>query len=135
MERVLALQAKKRRKPGQEASRFKTDAETGRMIIDEDNSDEEVSQSAHKPEYMDANSYKESLTSVHGFTRGLNGRIKFHKDTKKRRREEMSEDDVEMADTTLEEVVSKSKNEKKRNEIRVGQEFKAKVCSTPTPFL
>ena len=132
MERVLALQAKKHRKPGQEASRFKTDAETGRMIIGDDNSDEEVSQSRHRPEYMDANSYKESLTSVNGFTRGLNGRIKFHKDTKKRRREEMSEDDVEMADTAVDEVVSKSK---KRNEIKVGQEFKAKVCSTPTPFL
>ena len=131
MERVLALQAKKHRKPGQEASRFKTDAETGRMIIGDGNSDEEVPQSRHRPEHMDANSYKESLTSVNGFTRGLNGRIKFHKDTKKRRREEMSEDDVEMADTAADEVVSKSK---KRNEIKVGQEFKAKVCSTRTPF-
>jgi hypothetical protein len=82
-----------------------------------------------QPEYTDANLYKESLTSVNGFTRGPNGKIKFHKDTKKRRREEMSEDDVEMADTAVDLVASKSK---RRNEVKVGQEFKAKVRSAPT---
>jgi ribosomal RNA-processing protein 12 len=66
-----------------------------------------------------------------GLRRGLNGKIKFHTDTKKRRREEMSEDDVEMADTAVEEWASKSK---KWNEVKVGQEFKAKVRSAPTPF-
>lgn len=100
------------------------------MIIDEDNADEGVSQSKSKSEYSDANLYKESLTSVNGFTRGPNGKIKFHKDTKKRRREEMSDDDVEMAETAAEEGMSKSK---KRNRAKVGQEFKAKVCSAPTP--
>jgi len=54
----------------QEASRFKTDAETGRMIIDGDNSGEEEPQKSKlKPEYTDGNLYKEGLTSVHGFTR------------------------------------------------------------------
>ena len=102
------------------------------MIIDGDNSDEEVPQKSKlTPEYMDGNLYKESLTSVLGFTRGPNGKVKFHKDTKKRRREEMSEDDVEMADPAVEEGMSKLK---KRNESNVGHEFKAKVCSTPTPF-
>jgi len=102
------------------------------MVIDNDNSDADVSQSKPKPEHVDANLYKESLTSVNGFTRGPNGKIKFHKDTKKRRREEMSDDDVEMADTVVEEGVSKSK---KRNEVKVGQEFKAKVRSAPHSFL
>jgi hypothetical protein len=100
------------------------------MIIDCDNSDEEVSQLKPKPEYMDADLYKESLTSVHGFTRGPSGKIKFHKDTKKRRREEMEEGDVEMVD---EGEVSKSS--KKRNKVKVGHEFKAKVCSHPQPLL
>ena len=100
------------------------------MIIDDDNSDEGVSQSKPKSEYSDANLYKESLTSVNGFTRGPNGKIKFHKDTKKRRREEMSEDDVEMAETAVYDGMSKSK---KRNRAKVGQEFKAKVCSASTP--
>jgi len=94
------------------------------MIIDDDNSDSGVSHLNSKPEYLDANLYKESLTSVDGFTRGSNGKVKFHKDTKKRRREEMSEGDVEMADIAVEETASKSK---RRNEFKVGQEFKAKV--------
>ena len=97
------------------------------MIIDDDNSDEGVS----KSEYIGPDLYKEGLTSVNGFTRGPNGRIKFHKDTKKRRREEMSEDDVEIAETALEEGANKSK---KHPKVKVGQEFKAKVCSPSTFF-
>jgi len=47
------------------------------MIIDGDHSDEEVPQKSKlKPEYMDDDLYKEGLTSVHGFTRGPNGRVK-----------------------------------------------------------
>jgi len=66
----------------QEASRFKTDAETGRVIIDGDNSDEDVPQKSKlKPEYMDDNLSKEGLTSVHGFTRGPNGKVKSLVDT------------------------------------------------------
>jgi ribosomal RNA-processing protein 12 len=122
--RVLALQHKRRRKPGQEASKFKTDADTGRVIIDEDESDSDAPQSKSKPGYVEGDLYKESLTSVDGFTRGPSGKIKFHKDTKKRRREE-SDEDVEMADAAVDVGVSKSK---KRSEVKVGQEFKAKVC-------
>ena len=104
------------------------------MIIDEDSDSDAnagAAQSKSQPKYMDANLYKESLTSIDGFTRGPNGKIKFHKDTKKRRREEMSEDDVEMADAAAEEGVSKSK---KRNQVKVGQEFKAKVRRAPAPI-
>jgi len=47
------------------------------MIIDGDHSDEEVPQKSKlKAEYMDDDLYKEGLTSVHGFTRGPNGRVK-----------------------------------------------------------
>jgi ribosomal RNA-processing protein 12 len=95
----LALQAKRHRKPGQEATRFKTDTE---MIIDDDSPDKGASQSKTQVEYTDASLCKESLTSVNGFTRGPNGRIKFHKDMKKGRCEEMSGDDVGMADTAVE---------------------------------
>jgi ribosomal RNA-processing protein 12 len=116
-----------RRKPGQDASKFKTDAETGRMIINEDNSDSDVPQS----KYIEGNLYKESFTSIDGFTRGPNGKIKFHKDTKKRRREEMDEEDIEMVDAVVREASSKSR---KRHEVKVGQEFKAKVRCVPTSF-
>jgi ribosomal RNA-processing protein 12 len=95
------------------------------MIIDDDNSDSDAPHLKSKAEYIDANLYKESLTSVDGFTRTSHGKVKFHKDTKKRRREEMSEDDVEMADIALDEMASMPK---KRNQLKIGQKFKAKAC-------
>ena len=131
LRQVLALQDKRRRKPGQEASKFKTEAETGRMIVDEDNSDSDVPHAKSKSEYIDGNMYRESITSIDGFTRGPSGKIKFHKDTKKRRREEMSDDDVAMADAVVEEG---PKRPKKRNGAKVGKEFKAKVGGTPILF-
>jgi len=52
------------------------------MIIDGDHSDEEGRQKSKlKPECMDGNLYKEGLTSVHGFTRGPNGKVKLLVDT------------------------------------------------------
>lgn len=69
--------------------------------------------------------YRESMTSVDGFTRGPSGRVKFNKDTKKRRREndEADVEDVEMADGE-----GTNKKNKRRTEVKLGQEFKAKVC-------
>ncbi|KAJ2931221.1 hypothetical protein H1R20_g5799, partial [Candolleomyces eurysporus] len=109
----------RRRKPGQEAARFKTDVDSGKMVIDED-SDEEDGAAAQRD--VAGTAYKESMTSVDGFTRGPNGKIKFNKDTKKRRREE-AEEDVEMEDA---ESTPKAKKNKKKAEFRIGQEFKAK---------
>ena len=116
-----------RRKPGQDAAHFKTDEDTGKMIIDADY-DSGASSGAHATAEIVGSAYKESLTSVDGFTRGPNGRIKFHKDTKKRRREnEGAEQDVEMADGEVQET-GKAKKNKKTSEIKLGHEFKAKVC-------
>jgi len=75
---------------------------------------------------VDGTAYRESITSVDGFARGPNGRIKFNKDTKKRRRE-MDETDYEMADGEGGTVKS-HKSERKRD-ARLGHEFKAKVSS------
>ena len=111
----------RRRKPGQDAAHFKTDEDTGRMVIDEKEDEEEGN--AHLD--VAGTAYKESMTSVDGFTRGPNGKVKFNKDTKKRRREEA--EDVEMGD--VEAGPRKKKDKKKATEPRVGQEFKAKVCS------
>jgi ribosomal RNA-processing protein 12 len=68
--------------------------------------------------------YRESITSVDGFSRGPNGRIKFNKDTKKRRREMDEIDDEVMADGDGSAAKSK-KNERK--DAKLGHEFKAKV--------
>ena len=82
--------AKKRRRPGEDAARFKTDEGTGKMVIDDKANEDEAME-----EDVAGAAYKESLTSVDGFTRGPNGRVKFNKDTKKRRREEGDGEDVE----------------------------------------
>ena len=82
------------RKPGQEASRFKTDKGTGKLVIPEDDSDSDapVNPSNRKGnvdrDTEDGNAYMENITSADGFTRTPRGTVKFAKDTKKRRRAE-----------------------------------------------
>ncbi|KAG2015784.1 hypothetical protein CC2G_009019 [Coprinopsis cinerea AmutBmut pab1-1] len=115
----------RRRKPGQDASRFKTDDDTGKMVIDDEDSEDEVAQTHVAAHDVAGSAYKESLTSVDGFIRGPNGRIKFNKDTKKRRRQNEDED-VEMEDADEVMAQSKAKKPRKKDEPRLGHEFKAK---------
>ncbi|KAG2055879.1 NUC173-domain-containing protein [Suillus hirtellus] len=121
--RLTNAQANRRRKPGQDAGHFKTDTDTGKIVINEDEeSDIEVS-SRKAAKDVAGSAYRESMTSVDGFTRGPNGRIKFNKDTKKRRRENEDEDgDVEMADG----AATAPKKHKRPAEPKFGHEFKAK---------
>jgi len=102
----------------QDADRFKTDEGTGKMIIEESDSDAV----GVAEQDVAGTAYRETLTSVDGFTRGPGGRIKFNKDTKKRRRENaVEDDDVEMAETEPARTAGK-----KRSEAKPGHEFKAK---------
>ncbi|KAJ6499124.1 armadillo-type protein [Mycena sanguinolenta] len=120
--RITHGTSNRRRKPGQDAARFKTDEETGKMLIDEEGDGEDAGQ----PDSADVagTAYRESMTSVDGFTRGPNGRVKFNKDTKKRRREnEDADGDVEMGDG---EAGSKNKKAKRKDDPKFGHEFKAK---------
>lgn len=83
---------------------------------------------------MAGSAYKESITSVDGFTRGPNGRIKFNKDTKKRRRENEDVDgDIEMADA--ETPAETKKNKRRSTELGLGREFKARVCASRVDVL
>src|SRR6202043_1242704 len=95
------------------------------MIIDgESDGDDEKTPAEKVPE---GNAYLESMVSVEGFTRGPHGRVKFNKDTKKRRREQENLDgDVEMENI---ESSAKSKQIKPRKGLKPGHEFKAKVSS------
>lgn len=115
---TLDANAGKRRKPGQDAARFKTDEDTGKMVIDKDDSD------ADGGEAVADDAYRESITSADGFKRGQNGRIKFNKDTKKRRRENEADEDVEMADA---DAISPGKKSKRKIEQKLGHEFRAKA--------
>lgn len=87
------------------------------MVIDDKGDEDEQME-----EDVAGTAYRESLTSVDGFTRGPNGRVKFNKDTKKRRREN-EDDDVEMADAEA----TSGKKAKRKADPKFGHEFKAKV--------
>jgi len=122
--RITNVQSNRRRKPGQDAARFKTDDDTGKMMIDSDSGSEAEANVKRAGTDVAGSAYRESITSVDGFTRGPNGRIKFNKDTKKRRRENDEAEDVEMADG--EAGSGKNKKNKQRSEVKLGHEFKAK---------
>jgi ribosomal RNA-processing protein 12 len=127
--RILSVDARGRRqsKNRQDAARFKTDDGTGKMIIEESDSDAV----GVAEQDVAGTAYREALTSVDGFTRGPSGRIKFNKDTKKRRRENAVEnEDVEMAETEPARTAGK-----KRSEVKLGHEFKAKVWIGMPSFL
>lgn len=114
---------KKGRKPGQEAARFNVDAETGKMIID--NGDKANDETMEVEEDVAGTAYRDSIRSVDGFSRGPNGRVKFNKDTKKRRIEEVEGgvEDVEMGDV----AANAGRKGKKRSPGKVGREFRSKV--------
>ncbi|KAF7428290.1 hypothetical protein PC9H_007511 [Pleurotus ostreatus] len=116
--RITNTQNKRRRQPGHEASLFNTD-DAGKLVIE--SSDDEAANDQQGDDVV-GTAYHESLTSVDGFTRGPKGQVKFNKDTKKRRREADERDqDVEMADPE-----AKPPKNKKKTDVRPGQEFKAK---------
>jgi hypothetical protein len=84
--------------------------------------------------------YVESMVSTDGFTRGANGRIKFNKDTKKRRRVEADFADGMEVDELATNAASGAKStqpnkklKEKKNQKKLGHEFKAKVRFT-SPF-
>ena len=98
------------------------------MLIDEKagSDDNDGEGDAEMGEDVVGTAYREGMTSADGFTRGPNGRVKFNKDTKKRRREEADNEDEEMGDAELSAPVGR-KGEKKKVEKKFGHEFKAKV--------
>ena len=123
----VAADQRKRRQPGKDAARFKTDEGTGRLIIeDEPSADADMAGPAEDD--VAGTAYREQMTSVDGFTRGPNGQVKFNKNTKKRRAEEAQDGDVEMADaSTLGAAPAEHKKKQRTEPVRLGQEFKAKV--------
>lgn len=115
--------SKKNRKPGQEAARFKADAETGKMIIED--GDGAGDETMEVEEDVVGTAYRDSIRSIDGFSRGPNGRVKFNKDTKKRRREELEgeTEDIEMGDVTG----NTGRKNKKNSPEKVGKEFRSRV--------
>ncbi|KZV69917.1 NUC173-domain-containing protein [Peniophora sp. CONT] len=113
----------KRRKPGQDASHFTTDTD-GRMVIDDSASSADERAAG---EDVAGTAYREQMTSADGFTRDSRGRVKFNKDTKKRRRENADEDvDMDLGDATSKGRGTGERPAKRRSDQGLGREFKAK---------
>ncbi|KAJ4483189.1 armadillo-type protein [Lentinula aciculospora] len=117
--RITGMSSNRRRKPGQDAAHFKTDEDTGKMVIDQSDEEEDALRQAAND--FSGTAYRESISSVDGFTRGPNGRVKFNKDTKKRRR---GDEDLDMMDID-ESDLSRNKQKRKAS-AKLGHEFKAK---------
>lgn len=111
------------RRPGpsrQDQSHFRTDEETGKMIIDED---EMAQGESDPPTNMTGSAYLENLKSADGFTRGPDGKVKFHKNTKKRQRDDGELEGAEALQERNQPSVTKVK---RKLEPKFGHEFKAK---------
>jgi len=93
------------------------------MIIDD--GDEANGETMEVEEDVVGTAYRDSIRTVDGFSRGTNGRVKFNKDTKKRRREELEgeTEDVEMGDV----AADAGRKGKKRSPEKLGKEFRSKV--------
>ena len=93
------------------------------MIIDD--GDEANDEAMEAEEDVVGTAYRDSIRSVDGFSRGPSGRVKFNKDTKKRRREELEggTEDIEMGDVT----VNTGRKSKKHSPEKVGKDFRSKV--------
>jgi ribosomal RNA-processing protein 12 len=118
-----------------------------------DGSDEEASTSrpaaaTRAAQSVEGDAYLETLVSTDGFTRGPTGKVKFHKDTKKRRAAEMEagldDGDAEMVDVSGLSIsggagggggvagtnaARRVAKKQKQKEAKLGSEFKAKVGS------
>jgi ribosomal RNA-processing protein 12 len=94
------------------------------MVIDDSASSDE----AAAGEDVAGTAYREQMTSADGFTRDARGRVKFNKDTKKRRRE-IAEEDANSMDVDIDNAMGiKERPAKRRSDgaSGLGKEFKAK---------
>ena len=118
-----------KRKPGEDASIFKTD-KSGRMLIAE--SDDSNSDNDRK---VEGSAFVSAQRGVDGQTRGAGGTVRFSKNTKRAREEEagMDIDDVDDRPRSAGGVKTKVKAEaakdrrQKKMKARLGEEFRAKV--------
>ncbi|KAG9102762.1 hypothetical protein FRC07_010164 [Ceratobasidium sp. 392] len=122
---TTSAQQAKRRQPGRDAAKFKTESSTGKFIVEESSDEDEGEDGG---EDIAGAAYQEMLTSTDGQTRDASGRVRFGKDTKKRRaaEREAEDGDAEMADGTAASKDGARKKKKKQVVVKVGAEFKAK---------
>lgn len=114
--------AARRRKPGQDASHFKTD-KSGKLVIDEPSSSAQDS-GPTEMERMAGDAFLANQTSTDGATRDAKGTLKFNKNTKRSRETEREYEMTFGAGI----IDQDDKLKKKKKEVtKLGEEFRSKV--------
>ena len=121
-------QASRKRKPGQDASHFKTD-KSGKLIIDEPSTSTSATPAVQEGERGDA--YLANQMAVGGAVRDAKGNLKFNKNTKRGREVEKEYEDTYSGGVLEKEEVIKKK---KREVTKLGEEFRSKVSPFMTPL-
>lgn len=116
--------AARRRKPGQDASHFKTD-KSGKLLIDEP-AQSSGNSGPSEVERMAGDAFLANQTSTDGATRDARGALKFNKNTKRSRE---TEREYEMTfGAGIIDQDDKDKVKKKKKEVtKLGEEFRSKV--------
>ena len=117
--------ASKKRKPGQDASHFKTDR-FGKLVIPDSNFDHEPDANAKAGA---GSAFVNATRGVDGAFRDGRGNLRFNKNTKRSRAQE------EGMGMDLDEVMGESKKKIKGQGVaveRLGEEFRAKVSNSYT---
>lgn len=119
-------QASRKRKPGQDASHFKTD-KSGKLIIDEPTTSSSSSGPGPGPtetERMAGDAYLSGQMQVGGAVRDAKGNLKFNKNTKRAREVEKEYEDTYSGGVLEKEEVVKKKP---KSVTKLGEEFRSKV--------
>ena len=115
-------QASRKRKPGQDASHFKTD-KSGKLIIDEPTTSA-VGPGPTETERMAGDAYLSGQMQVGGAVRDAKGNLKFNKNTKRAREVEKEYEDTYSGGVLEKEEVVKKKP---KSVTKLGEEFRSKV--------
>lgn len=114
--------ASRKRKPGQDASHFKTD-KRGRLIIEDGDSDGGDDAMGADAAAGAGNAYLTAMTGIDGAVRDGRGGIKFNKNTKRSREEERAQEAMDLDEL----IGDKPKKKAKKAVKRLGEEYKSKV--------
>lgn len=121
-------QASRKRKPGQDASHFKTD-KSGKLIIDEPST---TSNTTTETSGDRGDAYLANQMAVGGAVRDAKGTLKFNKNTKRGREVEKEYEDTYSGGVLEKEEIIKKK---KKEVTKLGEEFRSKVSFLLHPYI
>ncbi|TIB75691.1 NUC173-domain-containing protein [Wallemia mellicola] len=110
----------KRKLPGQDAQKYKTDDVTGKLIIEDE--DVAIDQNQDEGDKLAGEAYLENLEGEDGITMGKDGRVRFNKKRDRGQDVEMQEAGAGSDDDNS----SKKKKKNRQGTVGVGKEFKSK---------